>query len=134
VLRISRTTVVLGGLAILAWGTAAALVLFQHDDVPAPIGGFVGLIAATLTIVTVQVAKRDGPAVRIEPAPLNVAVPELVPVTVGNAPRVVAVAPMPRFTPWPAAPLPSAEMGQLYRLGVIDAREDRDKRHRHNGS
>jgi hypothetical protein len=89
VLRISRTTVVLGGLALAAWVAAAILVGFQMDqEVPAPLGSFVAIIAATLTIVTAHVARRDGPAVRIEPAPLNVVFPRPAPV---EPPTVVNV-------------------------------------------
>lgn len=97
--HLSRTVVWLGGIALLVWGCAAILVGFQMaGDVAAPCGGFIGLIATTLTIVTVQIAKRDTPAVRVEPGPLSVAL-GVEPDTIAITRRTHAI-PQQRFGVW----------------------------------
>lgn len=110
VLHLSRSVLWLGGIALLAWGCAAALVGFQMaGDVPAPCGGFVGLIATTLTIVAVQLAKRESPAKAYRPAPLDVVLPSMPPPsddpTIGISMRVratVPLYPLPMVAPQPA--------------------------------
>lgn len=111
-LHLSRAVVWLGGIALLAWGGAAVLVGFQMaGDVPAPCGGFVGLIATTLTIVTVQIAKREAPARHYEPAPLRL-VESCDEPTIAFSSRVRAAVPL-----YPLVQSVAHPVGQTYRSG-----------------
>lgn len=89
-LQLPRNVAWLGGLALLAWGCAAVLIGFQMaGDVPTGAGGFVAIVAGTLTVVAVQLGKREAPAVQVEPAPLQM-IPPCEEVTVGIVTRARA--------------------------------------------